>query len=65
MRDVTAKALIAEATAIIERAETQRRDLSDFESGRVDALLEVADRVSSVNHIAPSLNRVGNHGELG
>ena len=42
----TAEALMAEAAAIIERAETQHRDLSEFESGRVDALLDVAGRFS-------------------
>lgn len=43
---LTPESLIAEATAILNRAETQHRDLSDFESGRVDALLDVAGRIS-------------------
>ena len=39
-----AERLIIEARSIIARAECQHRDLSDFEAGRVDALLELASR---------------------
>lgn len=36
--------LIRQARAIIDRASDQGRDLSEFESGRCDALLEIARR---------------------
>jgi len=49
MQVVTSQTLISEALAILDRAENQHRDLSDFESGRVDALLDVAGRVSLGN----------------
>jgi plasmid stability protein len=41
---VTARSLEDEARAIMNRAEQQGRDLSDFESGRVDVLLDLAAR---------------------
>lgn len=46
MRSVTSESLISEAREILDRAEHQHRDLSDFESGRVDALFDVAGRVA-------------------
>ena len=36
--------LIAEARALIASAEAQGRDLTDFEAGRVDMLLDLAAR---------------------
>ena len=47
---INPQVLIAEARSILDRADSQRRDLSDFESGRVDALLDIAGRCS--RHVA-------------
>jgi hypothetical protein len=38
------ESLVTEAEKIIARAEQQKRDLSDFEAGRIDVLLEIAAR---------------------
>jgi hypothetical protein len=40
--------LIGEAMAIIDRADLEQRDLSEFESGRVDAFLQLADVMASM-----------------
>jgi hypothetical protein len=42
MSEETADALLGVAREIIARAEQQHRDLSDFEAGRVDALVDIA-----------------------
>ena len=47
MLAVDATQLIREANEIISRAEAQHRDLSDFEAGQCDALIEIAARQSS------------------
>lgn len=46
--------LTQEARAVIDRAATQQRDLSDFESGRVDVLLELAQRLASTDERNPN-----------
>jgi hypothetical protein len=42
------KSLMAEAQTILSRAEQQQRDLSDFECGAVDKLLDLAARAKSL-----------------
>jgi hypothetical protein len=42
MSNATANALVEIVHQIITSAEQQRRELTDFEAGRVDALLDVA-----------------------
>ena len=46
-----AAVLSASANAIIDHAEHQRRDLSDFEAGRVDALLDIAEAFRAVERL--------------
>ncbi|HMN42941.1 MAG TPA: hypothetical protein PKE27_00070 [Povalibacter sp.] len=43
---VAAQLFVAEARDILAKADEQHRDLSEFESGRVETLLEVAERFS-------------------
>lgn len=43
---VAAQVFVAEARDILAKADEQNRDLSEFESGRVEALLDVAERFS-------------------
>lgn len=49
MNHVNAYALTEEARHLIDSAERQGRDLADFEAGRVDALLDIAERLTEVD----------------
>jgi hypothetical protein len=41
--------LTREAEALINRAEQQHRDLSDFECGKIDTLLDLVRRLAPVD----------------
>ena len=45
MNEATATALEEIALEIVDRAEREHRELSDFEAGRVDAFLDIAQIV--------------------
>lgn len=47
MKSISPYGLIAEARRILDQADHEQRDLSEFESGRVDALLDLAQLASS------------------
>jgi hypothetical protein len=51
MNHATAVALTEAACEIIAQADYQQRDLSDFEAGRVDALLDVAEVMRTVERL--------------
>jgi hypothetical protein len=50
-RNATASALTEAAREIIALADSEQRDLSEFEAGRVDAFLDVAEVMRAVERL--------------
>jgi hypothetical protein len=51
MSNATASALTEAAREIIAHADSEHRDLSEFEAGRIDALLDVAEVFRAVERL--------------